>query len=46
MGEKLFEKDIINDFRGEISLMGLPMGIYIVRLFDGKNYYCKRLVIE
>ena len=46
MGEKVFEETIHNSAKKEIVLENIYEGIYVVKVFDGKISYCKKLIVE
>lgn len=46
LGEKVFSEKIIGRFSKEINLSNLSSGIYFAKVFDGKNFCCKKLVLQ
>lgn len=45
-GEIIFTESILNEAKKEINLKDIADGIYLVNVFDGTNYYCKKLIVE
>ena len=45
-GEKIFSEKILNDSKEEIHFNNVLSGVYFVKVFDGENNYCKKLIVE
>jgi hypothetical protein len=45
-GEIILEENIINEFKKDIALNNLSKGIYFVKVFDGDNSFCKKIIIQ
>lgn len=46
LGEKVFAENIFNESKKGINLKNILTGIYFVKVFDGEEYYCKKVIIE
>lgn len=46
LGQIIFTENIFSQSKKEINLKNIPDGIYFVKVFDGKKYYCRKLIIE
>ncbi|MEP7169871.1 MAG: T9SS type A sorting domain-containing protein [Bacteroidota bacterium] len=46
LGQNFYTEKIINESKKEAHIKNLPMGIYLVKVFDGEKSYCKKLIIE
>jgi hypothetical protein len=46
IGELLLKEPISNESKKEINLKSISTGIYLLKVFDGENYYCKKLIVE
>ena len=45
-GEKIYEVINLKQFPNEIDLSGFPKGVYLVKLFEGANFYTEKIVIQ
>jgi hypothetical protein len=45
-GQIIFRENIFNESGKEINLENISSGIYFVKVFDGINYYCRKLIVE
>ena len=43
---KIFSEKILNDSKEEIHFNNVLSGVYFVKVFDGENNYCKKLIVE
>lgn len=46
LGLLIFEENISNETKKEINLKNISHGIYFVKVFDGRRYYCKKIIIQ
>jgi len=46
LGEKILEENISQSSHKEINLQNISSGIYFTKVFDGKNIYCNKLIVE
>jgi hypothetical protein len=46
LGRKVFEENIYQVTKKEINLQTISNGIYLIRLFDGKRYFNKKIIAE
>lgn len=46
LGENIYTKNIFNETKKEVKLENISRGIYLVKVFDRENYYCKKLIVE
>jgi hypothetical protein len=45
-GENVYRENIFNSSFKNIHLKNVSSGIYLVKVFDGEKYYCKKIIIE
>jgi hypothetical protein len=45
-GQEVFEQDISNEVSKDINPEGISAGIYFVEVFNGENYYVRKLIIQ
>lgn len=46
LGGSVLQEGIDQTSKKEINLQTISSGIYLMKLFDGEKYYCKKLIIE
>lgn len=46
LGEIIFETNISNEIEKEINIKNPSNGIYFVKVNDGENHYCKKIIVE
>lgn len=46
LGENVLQENIYDTTKKELNLQAVSNGIYLVKLFDGEKYYCKKIIIE
>jgi hypothetical protein len=46
VGINIFEEPVFGEFKKDIKLKNISSGIYFVKVFDGEESYCKKLIIE
>ncbi|HNQ12567.1 MAG TPA: T9SS type A sorting domain-containing protein [Bacteroidia bacterium] len=46
LGECVFEEHLINQSNKEIQMKNISHGIYFVKVFDGEQSYCKKIIVE
>ena len=45
-GQKILAENISDKSKIDFSIENILEGIYFVKVFDGKKYYCKKLIVE
>jgi len=46
LGGKVLQENIYASSKKEINLRTISNGIYLVKLYDGEKYYCKKIIVE
>lgn len=46
LGENVFTTNIYNESEKEINLRNVSPGIYLIKVQNGNEYYCKKLIVE
>src|SRR6185436_11624030 len=46
LGAKVLKENIYHVSKKEINLKTISNGIYLVKLFDGERYYCRKIIVK
>ena len=44
--EKIFEQNIFDVSKAAVNILNATSGIYFVKVYNGENYYCEKIIIN